>query len=187
MFTKVNYRMFLCHSAAIMPSMAIIFVCLASIIPTLSQSQPCLPDGITFTTQSQIDSFQINYPNCTEVEGHVAISGEDITNLDGLNVITSIGGYLFIGYNDVLSSLSGLDNVTSIGEYLEIKINDTLTDLSGLDGLITLGGYMSIFHNSELTSISGLVNLTSIGERDLYQWRSFNFRERCINQLIRTG
>jgi len=31
-------------------------------------SQPCLPEGIIFNYQSQIDSFQIMYPNCTEIE-----------------------------------------------------------------------------------------------------------------------
>ena len=57
-------------------------------------SQPCLPDGITFNTQTQIDNFQINFPNCTEIEGGVKVEGNDITNLDGLNVISSIGEYL---------------------------------------------------------------------------------------------
>ena len=55
---------------------------------------PCLPQGITFTTQEQIDNFQVNYPGCTEIEGDVIISGEDITNLEGLNVVTDVGGFL---------------------------------------------------------------------------------------------
>jgi hypothetical protein len=57
-------------------------------------SQPCLPEGITFNTQEQIDDFQINYPNCTEIEGDVLIEGNDITNLDGLDVLTAVGGNL---------------------------------------------------------------------------------------------
>lgn len=61
--------------------------------PHLS-AQSCLPDGITFSTQEQIDNFQINYPGCTEIEGGVIIEGDGITNLDGLNVINSIGAYL---------------------------------------------------------------------------------------------
>jgi hypothetical protein len=28
-------------------------------------AQGCLPDGISFTTQSQIDNFQTNYRGCT--------------------------------------------------------------------------------------------------------------------------
>lgn len=66
----------------------------ASLFTLHSYSQPCLPEGITFNTQEQIDNFQINYPNCTEIEGGVLIEGTDITNLNGLSVITSIGDYL---------------------------------------------------------------------------------------------
>ena len=80
-------------------------------------SQPCLPEGITFYTQAQIDSFQINYPNCTEIEGDVSIYGDEITNLSGLSVLTSILGDLKIGKpfgGTSLTNLSGLDNVTSI-------------------------------------------------------------------------
>ncbi len=57
-------------------------------------SQPCLPEGIWFETQEQIDNFQNNYPGCTEIMGTVLIEGSNITNLDGLQVITAIGGYL---------------------------------------------------------------------------------------------
>ena len=70
-------------------SIALIAYCLTSLF-----AQPCLPEGITFNTQAQIDNFQTNYPNCTEIEGGVQITGDDITNLDGLSVITSIGEYL---------------------------------------------------------------------------------------------
>jgi len=34
-----------------------------------SIAQSCLPQGITFTTQAQIDNFQPIYPYCTEIEG----------------------------------------------------------------------------------------------------------------------
>ena len=44
-------------------------------------SQSCLPTGIIFTTQAEIDNFQTNNPNCTEIEGDVEINGDDITNL----------------------------------------------------------------------------------------------------------
>ncbi len=54
----------------------------------------CLPEGITFTTHEQVDSFQVNYPGCTEIEGDVIISGENITSLQGLNVVTNVGGFL---------------------------------------------------------------------------------------------
>jgi len=65
------------------------------------------PKGITFTTQAQIDSFQVNYPGCMGIEGFVVITdsygGDDITNLNGLNVLTSIGGDLQIYGLDTLT------------------------------------------------------------------------------------
>jgi len=36
-------------------------------------AQPCLPEGITFTNQQQIDEFALLYPNCTIIEGDVKI------------------------------------------------------------------------------------------------------------------
>jgi len=140
-----------------------LIIVLALFVQFTVTSQPCLPDGITFSTQAEIDSFQTNYPNCTEVEGYVEINGDDITNLNGLNVLTSIGGDLFIISNDALINLTGLDNVTSIGGSLVFWSNDALTNLTGLDNLTSIGGNLSINHNDSLTSLIGLGNLTFIG------------------------
>jgi hypothetical protein len=41
---------------------------------TLLFSQGCLPEGIFFSSQEEIDNFQTNYPGCTEIEGDVVIS-----------------------------------------------------------------------------------------------------------------
>ena len=54
----------------------------------------CLSDGITFTTQEEIDNFQTNYPYCSEIEGDVIIEGADITNLNGLSGLNSVSGFL---------------------------------------------------------------------------------------------
>ncbi len=135
-----------------------------------SISCSCLPEGITFSTQAQIDNFQTNYPGCTEIEGDVTINGTDITNLNGLNVLTSIGGYLDIHFNNALTSLSGLDNLSSIAGYLSIYGNDALISLNGLENLTSIGGDLTIGRfsypsvgNLELTSLTGLENLTSVG------------------------
>jgi len=92
------------------------------LISSTSFSQSCLPEGIIFTSQAQIDSFQVNYPNCTEIEGEVEIGTDsvnnDITNLNGLIVLTSIRGSLWIHNNDFLPSLSGLNNLVTISGYL---------------------------------------------------------------------
>ena len=57
---------------------------LISLVSLSSISQSCLPEGITFSTQEQIDNFQTVYPGCTEIEGDVKIEGENISNLYGL-------------------------------------------------------------------------------------------------------
>jgi hypothetical protein len=85
----------------------ILTVIAAAISYNIVYTQPCLPEGITFSTQEQIDNFQTNYLGCTEIEGYVAIHGNDITSLNGLNVVISIGGILHVQDNYVLTSLSG--------------------------------------------------------------------------------
>ena len=126
-------------------------------------SQPCLPDGITFTTQEQIDDFQDNYPGCSEIEGDLIISGSEISNLNGLTSISSIGGSLLIYLNFSLSSLDGLNNLTFIGGYISIDYNVELTSLEGLENLTSIGGYLSIFSNSALSGLNMLNSLTTIG------------------------
>ncbi|MFH1161452.1 MAG: T9SS type A sorting domain-containing protein [bacterium] len=124
-------------------------------------SQPCLPQGITFSSQSQIDSFPINYPNCTEITGSVNILGSTISNLNGLNMITSINSALWINYNNELTSLTGLNALTSIGNSLYILNNTALTSLTGLNSLNFIGGTLGINVNPVLTNITALNELTT--------------------------
>ena len=81
-----------------------------SLVSSSVMARPC-PGSLYINSQTQIDSFQIIYPNCTEIKGDVWIHGDDITNLSGLNVLTSIGGNIQIFSNNALTSLSGLDNI----------------------------------------------------------------------------
>jgi len=126
-------------------------------------AQSCLPEGIIFTTQVQIDNFQMNYPGCTEIEGYVLILGYDITNLYGLNVVTSIGDSLVIENTDALTSLTGLEKLTYIGGDFLIKQNNGLTSLIGLEGLTSIGSNLGLYTNIALASLDGLEELTSIG------------------------
>jgi len=129
-----------------------------------SIAQGCLPEGITFSSQSQIDNFQTNYPGCTEIEGSVTIQqNAQVTNLDGLNVITSIGGD-FITRNSMLGDITGLSNLITIGGALEIAGNaENLTSLSGLENLVSIDSSLIIYH-TYLTDLNGLNNLSVIGD-----------------------
>ncbi|MBK8549277.1 MAG: hypothetical protein IPL63_18605 [Saprospiraceae bacterium] len=135
-------------------------------------AQGCLPAGLTFSTQGQIDSFAIQYPGCTKILGSITIKESvagNITNLLGLSQIDSIAGALEIGvkidwlcFGTSLTSLSGLGNLTYIGGQLQIRCNDSLASLSGLSSLVSIGGDFFLSYNSSLSSVSGLDNITSI-------------------------
>jgi hypothetical protein len=125
---------------------------------------PCLPYGnYKFFTQADIDNFPSDYPGCTTLGGDVAITGNDIINLDSLNMITSVEGNLDIDLTSNLTSFSGLEGLTSLGGYLNIHDNSAITSLAGLEGLTSIGGYLNIHNNAAITSLAGLDNLTSVG------------------------
>ncbi len=128
----------------------------------LVNAQGCLPNGITITSQEQIDNFQSSYPDCTIIEGNLIIgdayNGTDVSNLIGLEHIVAIGGNLEIFGNDELINLNGLENLTSIGEDLKI-------------GIIAQGMYdFAIADNPSLCNVFALNGLTSIGGGYQYIW-----------------
>jgi hypothetical protein len=127
-------------------------------------SQSCLPEGITFETQAQIDDFQSDYPGCTIILGDLEIIGTDISDLSGLDVIDSIYGNFIIGdewssSNSNLLTLNGLENLSFIGGDLEIIKNTNLFSISGLAGISNILGDLRIKDNPDLTSLAGLDNL----------------------------
>lgn len=124
-------------------------------LPLTIFSQSCLPDGIYFTTQAQINSFQFDFPGCSEIEGDVLIIDNNITNLEGLNILTSIGGELII-YNTNLITLEGLDSLTSVIHGILIENNNSLIKLLGLGNLIRCSGPLQIKNNPALMSLAGI-------------------------------
>ncbi len=126
-------------------------------------SQPCLPEGIIFSSQAEIDSFPINYPNCTEIEGNVTIYGDDITNLNGINNLDFIGGDLILDRTSLVN-LIGLGNIDSIMGDLHLEFNGNLKNLSGLWNLTFIGGSLTIISCYDLNSLTALENLNFIGE-----------------------
>ncbi len=132
-------------------------------------SQSCLPGFVVFTSQKEINNFQINNPNCNEIEGDVLINGDDIKNLDGLSGLTALWGDLEIWYNDSLNNINGLGNITSIGGNIFIGYNKSLLSLSGLNNLDTIHKDVRIQFNHLLTGFSGLDNVSSITGRVLIE------------------
>lgn len=56
-------------------------------------TQSCYPNGITFTSQAQIDQFPSINPGCNIIDGPLIIQGYDIISLDSLYSIDLIEGY----------------------------------------------------------------------------------------------
>ena len=146
----------------------IILLLVGLLLSFTASSQGCLPNGITFTTQNQIDSFPINFPGCTEIEGDVEVSWSDINSLNGLNQVSSIEGSLTIRSNPMLTNLLGLDNLTSIGEHINIDGNKALLSLTGLNTLQYIEGGILVHSNFGLLNLEGLEGLTSVEWIDLY-------------------
>jgi len=130
---------------------------LSFLIYTAVSSQPCPPNPVIFNTQSQIDSFIINYPNCTTIQGDVEISGNDITNLNGLSHL-HIWGSLDIIDNIALTNLSGLEGKGFLGG-LRIANNPVLKNLDGLKNLISIQGGVTISNNPSITNLNGLAKV----------------------------
>ncbi|HEY3387576.1 MAG TPA: T9SS type A sorting domain-containing protein [Saprospiraceae bacterium] len=130
--------------------------------------QNCLPEGIRFERQSQIDSFSIQYPGCTVIDGDVCIGDcisveqSDITNLDGLSQLTSIKGKINIARNPLLTSIQGLQNLEVIEDDLLIGWNEKLSSLDGLNQVRVIKGSFTIEFMAGLENITGFEMLDTI-------------------------
>lgn len=144
-----------------------LFILYVFIIQLSIYSQSCLPEGITFLAQEEIDNFQTNYPGCSVIEGDVWIHGNDITNLNGLSVLTEIGGNVDIDSTHLLS-LQGLNHLTVIGGCLQFFANNLLNNLIGLDSLNQISGPIYISF-SGIENFLGMPQISSIGGLELYQ------------------
>ncbi len=123
---------------------------------------------VTLSSQADVDSFASTY-GCTTLSGRLLISGNDITNLDGLSALTSIGG-LTVTNNPNLANIDGLSSLTTVtGPDARIEFNGNLA-LANIDGLSSLttfrstgtGGWVSFSSNPALKNLDGLFFLHEI-------------------------
>jgi len=149
----------------------------------------CPTGDIRFSRQSQVDSFLIEYPDCTELSDSVHIEG-NIENLNGLSNIILIKDHLVIANNPNLNNLEGLENLLSIGGNFYLYSNNLVINFEDLKNLKSIGGdfwgnVYGVEKNFEglrslefiggelrvpndLMSFEGLENLKSIGS--LFMW-----------------
>lgn len=122
----------------------------------------CTPYGtaVTLTRQSEVDSFPINYPSCDVVEGYLTISGNDITNLNGLLGVKRVNIFTIVN-NVNLTNLRGLDSIKFINIF-EVNNNDKLFNLIGLGNVDTILSNFTIENNDQLLDFTGMDNFSVI-------------------------
>jgi hypothetical protein len=120
---------------------------------------------IRLRTQGAVDSFAINYPGISRVNGILLIGSSDstiqsqITDLSPLKDRLKHVFTLYIARNALLTNLSGLERIDSTGNVL-IFNNPLLTNLQGLNGLrICYYDGLLIERNASLRSLWGLDSL----------------------------
>jgi len=125
----------------------------------------CPASDVYLESQSDIDAFFALFPNCTELNVSVSITGDDVTNLNGFTNIAHIlgGNSLYISNAGNLNDLSGFQNLMEVGD-LEIINCDQLTDLSGFANLSTLNT-LTLSGNEILSDLNGLANLETSAEQ----------------------
>lgn len=126
-----------------------------------AHSESCLPENTSLGSQAAIDNFLINYPDCTTIEGKLSISGSDITNLHGLQNITTFEQALYIEDCPLLENFSGLENLTFIGGNFDLAFLPLIENFNELSNLTHVGEALNILVLPSLTSFNGLNNLTS--------------------------
>ncbi|MBS4039481.1 MAG: hypothetical protein KGZ81_02660 [Flavobacteriales bacterium] len=123
---------------------------------------PCPSGNVTLTTQAEVDAFVAQYPNCTQIDGNLTISGGTVNNLSGLNNITTINGGLSIsGTNITVANI--FNNLTNITGLLNVQNNPTMTNISGFNALVSTPNTIQINNNLSLTQVSGFNALTTVG------------------------
>lgn len=126
-----------------------------------SASQSCLPENTSFGSQAAIDNFYATHPDCTTIEGNLSITGNDITNLNGLQNITTFEQALYIEDCPLLENFGGLENLAFIGGSFELILLPLIENFSELSNLTHVGGALNILSLPSLISFNGLNNITS--------------------------
>lgn len=123
------------------------------------------PNSIVLSNQEQIDKFSINFPGLTIIDGDLFIGNTDmecncvdIVNLNGLTQLVSITGNLYI-HNTKITDMNGLNNLSNIGGFASVVGNNNILTFNGLNNLIAVQSLFIGYNNYSLFSIQALNNL----------------------------
>lgn len=138
-------------------ALALLLMLAAALAPTNAHADFV---SVVLSTQDDVDNF-----STPQITGNLTIEddGSDpIVDLDGLSILTSIGGGLGIRNNPALTDIDGLGNLSSLGGSLGIENNAVLADLVGLRGVASSHvPRLIVRDNPSLTDVDGLTWVTS--------------------------
>ena len=118
-------------------------------------------NGSLYIFESQEVESLKGLANLKKVKENFYVHDTNITNMDGLENLESVGWFFNIQGNTELESIANLRNLQTVGYELLLFDSDKLTNLNGLEGVIRLDG-LRIAFNETLSDISALENLESI-------------------------
>src|SRR5690606_26198380 len=137
--------------------------------PCLIPPVSCPTGDFVFTSQADMDGFELLYGDCTGIVlNNVAIGSIDIpvsgniSDISFLENVVGITGNLTIKQTNNLQSLAGLHLLTGVGGNFEFSNNAAIENLSGLSSVLGIGGNCTISSNAALENLTGLSFLTSI-------------------------
>jgi hypothetical protein len=90
-----------------------------------------------------------------------------LTDISALNSLTEVGpayvnGFLAINNNNDLPAINGLDLITETGSYFFLGSNPAMTAVNGLNGLTTVNGDFEIAGNAVLNDLDAFTSLTTV-------------------------
>lgn len=113
---------------------------------------------VILMTQEEVDNYLIDYPDCANGQANLKLTGNDITNLNGLDGIKKMA-YLYLWDLPNVESLSGLDSLISLG-VLELHLPN-LNNIEALKNLDTLGK-LDISFTNQINDLSVFEDLKAL-------------------------
>ncbi|WP_299683070.1 hypothetical protein [uncultured Dokdonia sp.] len=121
-------------------------------VSTCDQQGGVFEGDVFVSTQEEINAFgALGY---TEITGNLVIFGG--TSLEPFEDLTTIGGIFQLGGTQ-LTNLNGLENLTSLPGSIQIEFNNQLISIEALSNVTSVGNIF-ISYNANLESYNGLEN-----------------------------
>ncbi len=140
-----------------------------------------------YFSQSDVDDFVANYPNCTTINGIFRITGP-VNDISSLDYISRVEGGFSIDSTEV-TEISNFNKLEYVKDRIVIQTNPLLLKVEGFNNMLTLN-HCVINNNLVLQEITGFNSLESVkasfyfqGNIELIRIEGFRNLKRIENVL----